>query len=92
MTDFIRSSNAEIFASSNDRKTHSHIRITEMTLGYAKERPEMGQDAVLLIDSLTRLGRAYNAIQSNSGRTLSGGLDIRALEIPKKNIWFCTKN
>ena len=82
--DFIRSSNAEIFASSNDRKTHSHIRITEMTLGYAKRKAEMGQDAVLLIDSLTRLGRAYNAIQSNSGRTLSGGLDIRALEIPKK--------
>ena len=84
VTDFIRSSNAEIFASSNDRKTHSHIRITEMTLGYAKRKAEMGQDAVLLIDSLTRLGRAYNAIQSNSGRTLSGGLDIRALEIPKK--------
>jgi transcription termination factor Rho len=84
VTDFIRSSNAEVFASSNDRKTQSHIRITEMTLGYAKRKAEMGQDAVLLIDSLTRLGRAYNAIQSNSGRTLSGGLDIRALEIPKK--------
>ena len=55
-----------------------------MTLGYAKRKAEMGQDAVLLIDSLTRLGRAYNAIQNNSGRTLSGGLDIRALEIPKK--------
>ena len=84
VTDFIRSSNAEVFASSNDRKTQSHIRITEMTLGYAKRKAEMGQDAVLLIDSLTRLGRAYNAIQNNSGRTLSGGLDIRALEIPKK--------
>ena len=84
VTDFIRSSNAEVFASSNDRKTQSHIRITEMTLGYAKRKAEMGQDAVLLIDSLTRLGRAYNTIQSNSGRTLSGGLDIRALEIPKK--------
>jgi transcription termination factor Rho len=44
----------------------------------------MGDDAVLLIDSLTRLGRAYNNIQESSGRTLSGGLDIRALEIPKK--------
>lgn len=44
----------------------------------------MGEDSVLLIDSLTRLGRAYNAIQTNSGRTLSGGLDIRALEIPKR--------
>ena len=84
VTDFIRSTDAEVFASSNDKKTQSHVRICEMTLGYAKRKAEMGQDAVLLIDSLTRLGRAYNAIQSNSGRTLSGGLDIRALEIPKK--------
>jgi transcription termination factor Rho len=84
VTDFIRSTDAEVFASSNDKKTQSHIRITEMTLGYAKRRAEMGEDAVLLIDSLTRLGRAYNAVQTNSGRTLSGGLDIRALEIPKK--------
>lgn len=84
VTDFIRSTDAEVFASSNDKKTQSHIRICEMTLGYAKRKAEMGEDAVLLIDSLTRLGRAYNAVQSNSGRTLSGGLDIRALEIPKK--------
>jgi len=84
VTDFIRSTDAEVFASSNDKKTQSHIRITEMTLGYAKRKAEMGEDAVLLIDSITRLGRAYNAVQSNSGRTLSGGLDIRALEIPKK--------
>lgn len=84
VTDFIRSTSAEVFASSNDKNTDSHIRITEMALGYVKRKAEMGDDAVLLIDSLTRLGRAYNAVQSNSGRTLSGGLDIRALEIPKK--------
>lgn len=84
VTDFIRSTQAEVFASSNDKNTQSHIRITEMALGYAKRKAEMGDDSVLLIDSLTRLGRAYNAVQSNSGRTLSGGLDIRALEIPKK--------
>lgn len=84
VTDFIRSTSAEVFASSNDKPTQSHIRVTEMALGYAKRKAEMGQDAVLLIDSLTRLSRAYNAIQTNSGRTLSGGLDIRALEIPKK--------
>ena len=84
VTDFIRTTQAEVFASSNDKNTESHIRITEMALGYAKRKAEMGEDSVLLIDSLTRLGRAYNAIQSNSGRTLSGGLDIRALEIPKK--------
>lgn len=84
VTDFIRTTQAEVFASSNDKQTQSHIRITEMALGYAKRKAEMGEDAVLLIDSLTRLGRAYNAVQTNSGRTLSGGLDIRALEIPKK--------
>ena len=84
VTDFIRSTQAEVFASSNDKNTQSHIRITEMALGYAKRKAEMGEDSVLLIDSLTRLGRAYNAVQTNSGRTLSGGLDIRALEIPKK--------
>lgn len=84
VTDFLRTTNAEVFASSNDKPTESHVRISELALGYVKRKAECGQDAVLLIDSLTRLGRAYNAAQSGSGRTLSGGLDIRALEIPKK--------
>ena len=84
VTDFMRSTDATVFASSNDKPTESHVRITELALAYVKRKAEMGEDAVLLIDSLTRLGRAYNAAQSNSGRTLSGGLDIRALEIPKK--------
>ncbi len=84
VTDFLRSTNAEVFASSNDKPTESHIRISEMALGYVKRKAEFGGHSVLLIDSLTRLGRAYNAAQANSGRTLSGGLDIRALEIPKK--------
>ncbi len=84
VTDFLRSTDAEVFASSNDKPTDSHIRITELALGYVKRKAEMGDDAVLLIDSLTRLGRSYNNVQENSGRTLSGGLDIRALEIPKK--------
>jgi len=84
VTDFIRSTDAQVFASSNDKPTHSHIRVSELALGYVKRMAELGDDSVLLIDSLTRLGRAYNAAQSNSGRTLSGGLDIRALEIPKK--------
>lgn len=84
VTDFLRSTDAQVFASSNDKPTSSHIRITELALGYVKRKAEEGEDAVLLIDSLTRLGRAYNAAQSNSGRTLSGGLDVRALEIPKK--------
>lgn len=84
VTDFIRTTKAKVFASSNDKQTESHIRVSELALGYVKRRAEEGADTVLLIDSLTRMGRAYNAMQSNSGRTLSGGLDIRALEIPKK--------
>src|SRR5699024_10299016 len=84
VTDFLRTTEAEVFASSNDKPTKSHIRITELALGYMKRKAEMGEDAVLLIDSITRLGRAYNNAQKSSGRTLSGGLDIRALEIPKK--------
>jgi transcription termination factor Rho len=84
VTDFMRTTEAQVFASSNDKKTESHVRITELALAHAKRKAEQGEDAILLIDSLTRLGRAYNAIQSGSGRTLSGGLDIRALEVPKK--------
>ena len=84
VTDFMRTTSAKVFASSNDKQTESHVRVSEMALGYVKRRAEQGADTVLLIDSLTRMGRAYNAMQSNSGRTLSGGLDIRALEIPKK--------
>ena len=84
VTDFLRTTQAEVFASSNDKTNDNHLRITEMALGYVKRKAEMGDDAVLLIDSLTRLGRTYNTAQSNSGKTLSGGLDIRALEIPKK--------
>ena len=84
VTDFIRSTRGRVFASSNDKSTKSHTRISELSLGYVKRRAEMGQDAVLLIDSITRLSRAYNAAQSGGGRTMSGGLDIRALDIPKK--------
>jgi transcription termination factor Rho len=84
VTDFMRTSKGMVFASSNDQPTESHIRITEMTIGYFKRLAEAGHDVVLLVDSITRLGRAYNAAQKGGGRTLSGGLDIRALEIPKK--------
>ncbi len=84
VTDFMRTTKGRVFASSNDKSTKSHTRISEMALGHVKRKAEMGQDAVLLIDSITRLSRAYNAAQSGGGRTMSGGLDIRALNIPKK--------
>ncbi len=84
VTDFIRTTRGRVFASSNDKSTKSHTRISELALGYVKRKAEMGQDSVLLIDSITRLSRAYNAAQAGGGRTMSGGLDIRALDIPKK--------
>jgi transcription termination factor Rho len=84
VTDFMRTTKGRVFASSNDKPTESHVRISELALSYVKRKAEAGEDAVLLIDSLTRLGRAYNAAATNSGRTMSGGMDIRALEIPKK--------
>lgn len=84
VTDFIRTTRGRVFASSNDKSTKNHTRVSELALGYVKRRAEMGRDAVLLIDSITRLSRAYNAAQAGGGRTMSGGLDIRALDIPKK--------
>lgn len=84
VTDFMRTTQGKVFASSNDNNVESHTRITELALGYAKRKAEMGDDVVLLMDSLTRMGRAYNAAQRSSGRTMSGGLDLRALEIPKR--------
>ena len=81
VTDFRRTTDAEIFASSNDEEIKSHIRIAELAIDRARRLVEVGRDVVLLLDSITRLARAYNAIRS-SGRTMTGGLDIRALEKP----------
>lgn len=84
VTDFRRSVNAKVFASSSDSSRESHVRIASLVLEYAKREVETGKDVVLLIDSLTKMGRAFNAVQQGSGRTMSGDVDIRALEIPKK--------
>lgn len=84
VTDFRRSVNAKVFASSSDSSRESHVRIASLVLDYAKREVETGKDVVLLIDSLTKMGRAFNAFQPGSGRTMSGGVDIRALEIPRK--------
>lgn len=83
VTDFKRNVNAEVFASSNDEQTKSHIRVAELAIERAKRLVEAGRDVVLLLDSITRLARAYNAAKS-SGRTMTGGLDVRALEKPRQ--------
>jgi transcription termination factor Rho len=84
VTDFKRSTKARVFASSNDRDEDNHVRVSTIALEYAKRLVEMGKDVVMLLDSLTRLGRTFNLYTEGSGRTLSGGLDARALQVPRK--------
>jgi len=84
VTDMRRSIKGEVFASSSDSAGAQHLRIAQWVLEYAKRRVEIHEDVVLLLDSLTRVGRAFNVHQKGSGRTMSGGVDIRAMEIPKR--------
>lgn len=84
VTDFKRTVDAEIYASSNDEEVKSHIRIAELAIERAKRLVESKKDVVLLMDSITRLSRAYNANSGKSGRTMTGGLDVRALEKPRQ--------
>jgi transcription termination factor Rho len=84
VTDMRRTIKGEVFASSNDNDYPSHVRLAQLVPEYAKRKAETGKDVVLLLDSLTRLGRAFNVNQKSSGRTMSGGVDIRALEVPKR--------
>lgn len=84
VTEMRRSIKGQVFASSNDSSVQNHVRLARLVLEYAKRKVEAGNEVVLLVDSLTRMGRAFNAAQRGSGRTMSGGVDIRALEIPKK--------
>ena len=83
VTDFRRSVPAEIWASSNDEQIENHIRIADLCIERAKRLVETGRDVVLFVDSITRLSRAHNTAR-NSGRTGSGGLDVRALEKPRQ--------
>ena len=75
---------ADIMASSNDSDIKSHTRIAQLAIERAKRIVEAGKDVFVLMDSLTRIGRAFNNAMSNSGRTMSGGMDARAMEIPRK--------
>lgn len=75
---------AEIMASSNDNDVKSHTRIAQLAIERAKRLVEAGQDVFVLLDSITRMGRAFNNAMTNTGRTLSGGLDARAMEVPRR--------
>jgi transcription termination factor Rho len=84
VTDFRRNTQARVFASSNDFGEDNHVRVATLAFEYARRLVELGKDVVILLDSLTRLGRTFNLWGGNSGRTMSGGLDARALLIPRK--------
>jgi transcription termination factor Rho len=74
----------EVIASSFDNPAQQHVSVAELTLERARRRVELGADVVLIVDSLTRLARAYNTVEKGTGRTLSGGLDAQSLEKPKR--------
>jgi len=84
VTDMDRSVEAEVVASTFDDPVQSHVRVAEMAVARAKRMVEVGRDVVILLDSITRLSRAYNLIVPPSGRTLSGGIDPSALYPPKR--------
>ena len=83
VTDMVRAVKGQVFASSNDQDARNHVRLATLALDYARRWAESGHDVVLLLDSLTRLGRSSNLALSGPGRTLSGGVDARALALPR---------
>ncbi len=84
MKDSIKGDNVEIIYSTFDESPEQHKRVSEMTVEHAKRLVEYGKDVIILLDSITRLARAYNLTCQSSGRTLSGGLDPAALYMPKR--------
>ncbi len=76
--------NSEVISSTFDEQPRNHIQVSEMAIEKAKKMVEMGRDVVIMLDSITRLARAYNMAQPSSGRVLSGGLDAGSLHRPKK--------
>jgi transcription termination factor Rho len=85
VTDWKRSiARGQVFASSSDQSIESHIRVSEMVFERARRLVELGEDVVIFMDSLTRMSRAYNNAQKGSGRILSGGIDARTMEKPRR--------
>ncbi|MDO4550680.1 MAG: transcription termination factor Rho [Planctomycetia bacterium] len=84
VTDMRRAVRGEVVASSLDRDVESHVRLSQLIIERCKRLAESGKDVFLLLDSITRLARAFNKWVGNTGRTMSGGVDIKAMDIPKK--------
>jgi transcription termination factor Rho len=84
VTHFRRSTTAEVHAASSDMSTGEHIRVAEACVNKALEHVLQGEDVLLLLDSITRLARAYNTMVDSGGRTLSGGLDSQTMLVPRQ--------
>lgn len=84
VTDMARSVNAEVISSTFDEQADRHVKVSSMVLEKAKRMVECGHDVVILLDSITRLARAYNTVVPSSGKILSGGVDANALHKPKR--------
>jgi len=84
VTDMQRTVDAEVVASTFDESPHRHVQVADLVIEKAKRLVEHKKDVVILLDSITRLGRAYNTVQPASGKILSGGVDSNALERPKR--------
>src|SRR5690625_6436004 len=82
--DMKRSVRAEVIASTFDEPADNHVKVAGIVLEKAKRLVESGHDVVILLDSITRLARAYNTVQPASGKILSGGVDANALHKPKR--------
>ena len=91
VTDMRRSINGDVIYSTFDELPEHHVKVAEMVLERAKRLSEQNKDVVVLLDSITRLARAYNLVIPTSGRTLSGGLDPSALHKPKRFFWSSKK-
>ncbi|MEX0840951.1 MAG: transcription termination factor Rho, partial [Xanthobacteraceae bacterium] len=84
VTDMQRSVNGEVVSSTFDEPASRHVQVAEMVIEKAKRLVEHGRDVVILLDSITRLGRAYNTVVPSSGKVLTGGVDANALQRPKR--------
>ena len=84
VTDFQRSVKAEVVASSHDQDLETPVRLSRVMIERCRRMEEAGKDVFVLLDSITRVARAYNSVHGGSGRTMTGGVDARALEIPRK--------
>jgi len=84
VTDMQRSVKGEVYSSTFDMPASNHVRVANLVIEKAKRRVEIGKDVVILLDSITRLARAYNTVAPSSGKILTGGVDANALHKPKR--------